>query len=249
MLLYRQPNPREHQGEAIPHWARPPLLFVGLCAAFAFPVMPVSVSVLVLLTTKLGVDWYVAWHSVAICYSISSALVILLIVTFGERRSIRSLGFRGFSGMDFGYGLATFIAIEVATKMISSPTSTFAVVAARMQPNGGQEFFEQLPLWHRLAGAVVMSFAEEVCTRGYALERIETILESTWLAGLMVWTLSTVPHILFWGWRATVTIAPGEALFVILYLKKRSIAPCIIAHVLTDTYAEIWSLLPSAIRW
>jgi membrane protease YdiL (CAAX protease family) len=71
---------------------------------------------------------------------------------------------------------------------------------------------------------------EEIFYRGYLIERLGRLLERRWLAGLISWIAFTLVHLKFFGLGPTIDVSILSAALVLVYLKEKSIWPCIVAH-------------------
>ena len=81
------------------------------------------------------------------------------------------------------------------------------------------------------------AFLEEIFYRGYIIERLTMLTGKNWLAGLVSWITFTFVHIKFFGLGPTLDVGVLSAGLVILYLKERSIWPCIVVHGINDAFA------------
>jgi len=80
------------------------------------------------------------------------------------------------------------------------------------------------------------TFLEEVFYRGYAIERLIALTGKKWFAGLASWAAFTLVHLRFFGLGPTLDVGVLSAGLVILYLKERSIWPCIVVHGINGAY-------------
>jgi len=80
------------------------------------------------------------------------------------------------------------------------------------------------------------TFLEEVFYRGYLIERLTSLTGKRWLAGLVSWIAFTFVHLKFFGLGPTLDVGILSAGLVILYLKERSIWPCIVVHGINDAF-------------
>jgi len=80
------------------------------------------------------------------------------------------------------------------------------------------------------------TFLEEIFYRGYIIERLTLLTGKSWLAGLISWIAYTFVHLKFFGLGPTLDVGILSAGLVILYLKERSIWPCIVVHGINDVF-------------
>jgi membrane protease YdiL (CAAX protease family) len=90
------------------------------------------------------------------------------------------------------------------------------------------------------------TFLEEVLYRGYIIERLTSVTGRMWSAGFVSWVGFTFVHLGFFGLGPTLDVGVISAGLVLLYLKERSIWPCIVAHGINNTIAYLIPLLSSA---
>lgn len=80
---------------------------------------------------------------------------------------------------------------------------------------------------------------EEVFYRGYLIERITSLTGKTWLAGIISWIAFTSVHGKFFGLGPTLEAGVFAAGLVLVYLRERSIWPCMVVHGLNDAFAYL----------
>jgi len=80
------------------------------------------------------------------------------------------------------------------------------------------------------------TFLEEIFYRGYAIERLTSLTGKKWLTGLISWATFTLVHLKFFGLGPTLDVGVLSAGLVILYLRERSIWPCIVVHGINGAY-------------
>ena len=223
--------------------ARVPLAatIAGLIIALAFPFVPyvkflplphgLSASELV------GIQGIVA--------GLVGLAILLAIITRWERLPLGSVGIRSVRTTDVLIGVAASIAILVLNSLVGivyhvvfvgGPFHLLGV--AEVAPRQSALFFGMPPLMMLLA-ATVAGCVEELADRGYFIERLKMLTGSTALAALAAWILPSALHIAFWGRNYLFVIAPMEAALVALYLWRRRLLPCVIAHVLVDGFVAL----------
>jgi membrane protease YdiL (CAAX protease family) len=80
------------------------------------------------------------------------------------------------------------------------------------------------------------TFVEEIFYRGYIIERVTELTGRKWVAGIISWLTFTLVHLRFFGVGPTLEIAIIAIIFVILYIKAKSIWPAIIIHGINDIF-------------
>jgi membrane protease YdiL (CAAX protease family) len=199
-----------------------PLAVLGLLLAFSLPEL--GLPRMVFGETPVGsrIGREIVW--------IAFGALILLWVTRVERLPLASIGIRRPGWGTLGWGLAATIAL-LATVML-----TFAVIAPALglkQNMAATAAVVQVPLWLLLTTPIVAGVTEEILYRGYAIERLAFLSGRRWLAGLLSGLAFLVAH---WSWGATqlIVVAFATVILVGLYLWRRDLPCCILAHVLTD---------------
>lgn len=222
------------------HWSLPPIpTLVGLAIALLFPILPFRRPFVYLLTAYARVSWITAENVVGIVFQIATVVAILFIVIKGEGRSLESIGWRTPRLKDVVFGVAAFVAIEqvtlvtwdLALRVMPSVTAdTHAVVALS----------SNLPLAVNLLASISSAIAEEVGFRGYALERLSEITGSTWLGAGIPYLIEVLCHAPIWGFHGMLLKALPLLILVLLYLWRRSLPACILAHLLVDVIPVFW---------
>ncbi|MHC4389433.1 MAG: lysostaphin resistance A-like protein, partial [Planctomycetota bacterium] len=80
---------------------------------------------------------------------------------------------------------------------------------------------------------------EEIFYRGYLIERLGVLTGRRWLAGLVSWIAFTLVHLKFFGLGPTIDVSILSAALVLLYLKEKSIWPCIVAHGINNVLSYL----------
>jgi Type II CAAX prenyl endopeptidase Rce1-like len=89
-----------------------------------------------------------------------------------------------------------------------------------------------MPVWMRIGLVIVDAFIEE-CGRGYVVERFASLTGSIMVGGMAAFVGSIMIHAvgdLKWVY----TFVPSQFAFVALYLWRRNVSTCVIAHSLLD---------------
>jgi membrane protease YdiL (CAAX protease family) len=80
---------------------------------------------------------------------------------------------------------------------------------------------------------------EEIFYRGYLIERLISLIGRPVIAGAASWLAFSAVHIVFFGLGPTIDVSILAAALVALYLKERSIWPCILLHGLNNAFAYL----------
>jgi membrane protease YdiL (CAAX protease family) len=165
--------------------------------------------------------------------------ILVVIVLYGERRSLRSLGFQPLTGQTLieALGLTGFFMLGlVAWRFLVTPWFPELSLPAGDPATGS------LPpgfyLWFAPFALVTASVAEEIIYRGYAMQRLLERFESPWPALLL-------PHIAFAlyhlkdGVESAVSLLFLGALFTWYFYRTRNLTLLIAAHFMIDLLAVV----------
>ncbi|MFT4098429.1 MAG: CPBP family intramembrane metalloprotease [Rhodoblastus sp.] len=93
----------------------------------------------------------------------------------------------------------------------------------------------QWPLWLRLFMLITAGVVEEALYRGFAIERLTALTGRRWLAALIALAAFVAAHLPFWGMGAIVTPLVGGGFFTLVYLWRRDLVACMVAHLAVDS--------------
>lgn len=174
--------------------------------------------------TRVGVQLLLQW--------ILTTLVVV-VVLLGERRGLDSIGVRRARAWDFALAVAGFVAAGLVVQL------TMPLIAALGLDTleAGVRRLSELPFSLRLVAALSAGITEEVLFRGFLVERLAKLTGRLGVGAVLSWALFTVLHIPGWGIGGALQIGVVSTLFYLLYLKRRSIWPCVALHVMNDLYA------------
>ena len=199
------------------------IIVIGLLIALGLPELPVK-PFLASQATLLGhVEREVFfWLVVA---------VLLAYVFLVERRPLASIGLRRPTWKSFAFGIPAGIVMVAGIVMI------FAVVmpALHLKVNqGAMASLLHTPLWFRVLLVLRAAVFEEICYRGYAIERVQELSGSKIVAFLVSVVVFTYAHLGYWGWAQLIVPAFGGIVLGALYLWRRDLASNMIAHFIAD---------------
>lgn len=163
------------------------------------------------------------------------AVLMFVWVPRVERLPLASIGWGKFKWRYLGLGLMAYLLATIAL-MISDfilPTIGFEPIRA-LQPTL-RGFGVPVLLGLFLTGTLL----EEIFYRGYLIERLTVVLKHRWLAGIVSWLAFTLVHLRFFGVGPTIDISILSAALVLLYLKEKSIWPCIVLHGINNILAYL----------
>ncbi len=152
-------------------------------------------------------------------------LTVIAIARCWERETWFSLGISRLSLADLFLGVATFLIYY----MIPLGWMMGKVLRAGVTQDAGHDEF-----WF-LASVASSVLFEEVATRAYIIERVTAFSGSRLLAGIASLLLSIALHIPGRSLGGGLQRGPVLLLLTVLYIWRRNIVACFIAHFLVDT--------------
>ena len=199
------------------------LTLVGLLIALALPELPVKdyIAPSTTMTGRLEREAFF-WIVTAI---------LLAYVPVAERRPLSSIGFRRPDWKSLLFGVLAG-ALMVAGFVV---IFTFVMPALRIAPNAGaMAGLMNTPLWFRILVVLRAAVFEEVCYRGYTIERVQELSGSRVIAFAVSLAAFTLAHVGYWGWGMLLIPAFGGIVFAGLYLWRRDLSCNMIAHFIAD---------------
>jgi len=163
--------------------------------------------------------------------------VLVLIVKFGERLPLSSIGLQA------SHLVKSFLWSLLLTAVCFVAAGIFVAIT---HFSGGKnaELLSKLPLW--LASAIVVraGVVEELCYRGYAIERLNALGLPRGLAAAIPLVIFGVGH---WtgGWLNVGLALILGAILALFYLWRRDLAANMMGHALVDFIPNI---LPRLLR-
>jgi len=149
-----------------------------------------------------------------------------------EGNTLASIGFGKFRWRYLWVGLLTYLIL-----LIVWIGSSFALEAVGLKGlRSLQPMIREYSFLTRFILFFTGTFLEEMLYRGYAIERLTSITGKKWLAGLISWAAFTFVHLKFFGLGPTLDVGVLSAGLVILYVRERSIWPCIVVHGINGVY-------------
>ena len=204
---------------------------LGLCVALGGPILLASPASKVLgdpnrLATKL-VGQLLLWALV---------VLILMLVVYWEKKSLRSIGLQPFRWQSILWGLALAVAFILLTPVWADVLRWIGLPPSF---ESGFTNLVGLPRWFLVLAAITAGIAEETLYRGYAVERLALLTGRYWLGGLISLVIFTLAHVPAWGTGPLLIFLISGGLITLFYVWKRDLLACIIAHAVTDTVGLI----------
>jgi uncharacterized protein len=158
-------------------------------------------------------------------------LVIIAFVTLIERRPLSSIGIVRPTWRTAVFGIAG------GAVMLGAIVFVYSVIYPLLHvpfDAGATSVFGTLPPWLNAAIVIRAAVFEEVFYRGFAIERLSEILASRKIAALISWAAFTLAHLSSWGWAHLIVAGSGGIVLTVLYLWRRDLPCCMLAHAITD---------------
>jgi CAAX protease family protein len=159
------------------------------------------------------------------------AVVLLLIIRFGERLPFHSVGI-GRATITSSLGWGAIIAILCLVLA--------AVIAALTHYNGGESgtALAKLPLWLIILIVLRAGVLEELFYRGYAIERLQAVGLNRFWAAIVPLAIFGVAH---WtgGWANIVIALVLGAVLTLFYLWRGDLLANMIGHFAVDFIANV----------
>jgi membrane protease YdiL (CAAX protease family) len=161
------------------------------------------------------------------------SFLVFLWIPKVEKRNMASIGLGKFKRRHLAWGVLVYALVLVAASISSFVLQSVGLPSLRsLQPLiKGYGFATLFGLF--LTG----TFLEEVFYRGYLIERMKILTRHRWVAAFVSWLLFTIVHLKFFGLGPTIDTAVLSVALVLLYMKEKSIWPCIVVHGINDSLA------------
>ncbi|HXN13142.1 MAG TPA: CPBP family glutamic-type intramembrane protease [Candidatus Acidoferrales bacterium] len=220
-------------------------LLVTVEPAFIYALDPACSGMAELLAALRLISTEAIWScSLALHLLISTALV-LLIVHFWEGKDLRSIGIEKPSLDDFFWGVGAWLFVGCVIDAILRYHHPGIPRAAAFR---GSAVFSTREGWLVIDLTANVLF-EDLTTRGYVIERASQYTGSIWLASIASFLLSAAMHLPVHGLAGTLGLAPLLLTLTALYAWRRTIAACMLAHLLSDLTLEFILHVPSVAVW
>ena len=165
--------------------------------------------------------------------------VLLVLMTYWipkvESKNRESVGLGKFHWRYMWLGAVVYLVVLVASMISGFALEALGLESIRsLQPMIKEYSFVTL-----VGLFLTGTFVEEVFYRGYLIERIKILTGQMWLAGVVSWLAFTLVHLRFFGLGPTIDVSVLAAALVLLYLKEKSIWPCIVVHGINGVFAYV----------
>jgi uncharacterized protein len=210
---------------------------VGLAVAMLLPMPPYREPFLGLLMKEWSLSWIEAWEFIGLISKLTVIIAIPLLVVYWERKRLASIGVRRMRLHDLLAVVVVLVGYLLVEPLVDSIASKVPAMAEQLMR--GDEMYWSLPKLLDWSGLIANGIAEEVGFRGYAIERIEKLTDSTSIGALLPFVVNVLMHAPVWGFYGMLAKAPILLLLVALYLWRRNLPACVLVHLLIDIRFEL----------
>ncbi|OIB56748.1 CPBP family intramembrane glutamic endopeptidase [Natrialba sp. SSL1] len=174
--------------------------------------------------------WSLSGVDVAVYKWVLAGGLCLFVVGI-ENRSLSSIGFRRPNRWDLAITVGLWLTIMLSVGVMQALLAQFGLLETATgngTPPDGTELYWTLFI------AATAGVTEEVLYRGYALERLEAVTASTWVAGIVTATVFVLIHIGD-GVVGMLVFVPAAILLTVAYVWRRTLFVVVGAHVAVNT--------------
>ena len=196
---------------------------VGLLVALLVPVATYPLG-----QTAFGSGFSATRMEIGLAVHWTNVAILIAIVILWERRPLASIGLRPVRWWTVPAGLVAGIAIMIMSSIVVSASGlhTDSRFVGELQ---------SLPAFLRVLIALTAGIFEETLYRGYATERLTTLLGNKWLAGACTVVLFTLAHLPVVGMAHILPVAIVSTFVTLLYLWRRDLVLNMVAHATIDS--------------
>jgi uncharacterized protein len=158
------------------------------------------------------------------------AALVVAVILFWERLPLSTIGFARPRAQSIILGVTTAMFLSY----VATPVGTWLVAYFSLQGlDAGLTRLRGLPLPQLLVGAITAGVVEELLYRGYAIERLSSLLGRPWLGALVALACFALAHLPFWGTASALFTFVAGGVLTLLYLWRRDLAVNMLAHSVT----------------
>lgn len=205
----------------------------GLLAAYVLPLMPGEATALTFVSAVRAKSVF-AGDVIGIAYLALPVAILAGIIIWWEKLPLASAGWRLPTRSEILPAVLGFLAC--VSSAVSVAYVYFWIVGHLFSDPSMTKWIEHvwaMPLWTRIVAVVGDALMEE-CGRGYVIERVARVSDSATVGGLAALAGSMLMHIASWGVNKAYVFLPAQIIFVLLYLWRRNVGTCVVAHSLLD---------------
>lgn len=197
----------------------------GLLLALALPTALAFFTALTYGTTQIRtlINWGIPVHW-------ANLAAVIAVVILAERQRPASIGLQPLRWWTLPLGLLAGLFILPVSGLLANALGSSA--DARFAG-----FLQSLPLATRVLVVLTAGIFEETLFRGYALERLASLLDNKWWAAAVTIAVFSLAHIPAVGLAHLLPVFIVSVLITLLYLWRRDLVVNIVAHVTIDSVA------------
>ena len=166
----------------------------------------------------------IVWGMVAHWINLAALIAVVMLL---ERRRLASIGLRPLHWSPIPLGLVVGLAIIPVSGLLARAAGSSSDVHF-------VAFLQSLPFATRLLLVVTAGIFEETLFRGYALERLASLLNDKWLAGAITVAVFALAHLPAVGLAHLLPVFIVSVFVTLLYLWRRDLVVNVIAHATID---------------
>jgi membrane protease YdiL (CAAX protease family) len=187
------------------------------------------------LTARFTVDPAALGHFVTnverdIIFKWVRSIALILLVVLWERKPLSSIGLKRVSWQDIFVVIGAYFLVFLIGHFLD-------IVLPKRLPSDVQLATMLFPFPLRAAMVLTAAVTEEIESRGFLIERLETITGSPWVAAALAYLIFLLQHATSWGVARAARIALWTTGLVTVYLWRRNLFACISLHFLADATA------------
>jgi len=159
--------------------------------------------------------------------------LVLFVATYREQTLLRGLGIRALRGIDVAWAISFLLAANAVLIVLA-----WILGQVGLPMPGEIAFLIPEDTAGRILWVVVSAtagFCEEVAFRGYLMTRLRLLGHTkTWVMPVVVSSVTFGVLHAYQGLPGVIMLSVYGAMFALLYIRTRSLWPCIIAHFFQD---------------
>lgn len=162
-------------------------------------------------------------------------LLLIMWIPRVEGKRLSSIGVGPFKWRYLWLGVLAYVVATLASMLLSPVLGFFGLQSIQdLQPGLKVLGFPVLVSLF-ITGTIV----EEIFYRGYLIERLTLLTGRLGLAAGISWLVFSAVHLRFFGLGPTISVGLISAALVLLYIKERSLWPCVVCHGLNGALAYL----------
>jgi uncharacterized protein len=180
--------------------------------------------------------WFAGWTLAGDWLAAARAGILILLelgalayVVRAEHVPPRAIGLRTPRASTLAWGVAGFVVLVAASVVLTTAAAQLGV----KQDSRVLEALASRPLWLMLLVAATAGLTEELAFRGILIGHIGALARRPWVGAFASVLLFSALHV-NGNWIQFFFVLPSAVILTGLYLWRRDLVACMIAHALTD---------------